>query len=150
MRKVRRSGSAIASTSRASLLFHLRPGEIAREFVPKRDIGRAWPARKFFRTERPARRRSAFSRRVNSVGSRPSMKRENICSSSARARSQLFVKAILNKTREGVVESVRKGEGSSAVTLAAGNGQPGYARGIPSAFLRFGVSVKAEAKNIPP
>src|SRR5437764_14518646 len=34
-----------------------------------------------------------------------------------RGRSQLFVKTFLNETGERVVESVRKGEGSSGATL---------------------------------
>ena len=41
-----------------------------------------------------------------------------------RARSQLFVKATLNKTREGIVESVRKGEGSSGATLGLTAARP--------------------------
>src|SRR4029077_3516964 len=98
------------------LLFHLRPGEIARKFIPKRDIGGLGQFENLsgkhtlrneggFLTESELRWISPFHETRKDF-------LEQRC-----ARSQLFVKATLNKTRKRVVESVRKGEGSSGATL---------------------------------
>src|SRR4029077_4336454 len=105
------------------LLFHFRPGEIAREFVPKRDIGGLGQLENLsgkhtlrneggFLTESELRRISPFHET-----------RKHLLEQ-YRAWSQLFVKATLNKTREGIVESVRKGEGSSGATLGLTAARP--------------------------
>ena len=99
-----------------NLFLYFRPGEIAREVVPKRNIGRLGQLENLsgkhtlsneggFLTQSEFRRISSFHEtRKHLLEQR-------------RARSQLFVKTSLNETGERVVESVRKGEGSSGATL---------------------------------
>ena len=105
------------------LLLHFRPGEIARELVPKRNVGGLGEFENFsgkhtlrneggFLTQRELRRIAPFHE------ARKHLLEQH------RARSQLFVEAALNKTGKRVVESVRKGEGSSGATLGLTAARP--------------------------
>src|SRR5205823_4804899 len=105
------------------LLLHLRPGEIARKLVPKGDVSRFGQLENLsgkhtlrneggFFTETELRRISPFHE------TRKHLLKQY------RARSQLFMETSLNKTGKGIVESVRKGEGSSGATLGLTAARP--------------------------
>ena len=76
------------------------------------------------------------------------MNRENIFSSRPALGPRLFVEAILDESGEGVV---KPWESASGVPPGPGqcNSRLAYGREIPPRFARGGVSVKAEARNLP-
>ena len=111
IRKVRRSGSvtpSISSRQHAPSLPAARNGSES-SFQSETFAGLA--SSKIFPDITPCAMKVAFSRSVNSVGSRPSMKRENICLEQRRARPELLREAILDETGERVVKTVRKARG---------------------------------------
>src|SRR5207244_10605353 len=123
------------------LLLHLRPGKIALKFVPKRDISGLGQLENLsgkhtlrneggFLTQSELRRISPFHE------ARKHLLEQH------RARSQLFVETPLNKTGERVVESVRKGKGSSGATLGLAAARPDMSEKFRRRFClrRFGKS----------
>ena len=80
IRKVRRSGSVTPSISFASCAFTFGRAKCFESPFQSETLA-GFASSKIFPDITPCAMKVAFSRRVNSVGSRPSMKRENIVSS---------------------------------------------------------------------
>ena len=146
---VRRSGSATSATSRASLRFHFWLGEVARELVPERNVGGFGKLENL--SGKDALRDEAGFFPEGELGRvEPLHEARKHFLHEAGARSELFCEAVLNETREGVVETVRERKRRPPFAMRAAAAGTDVFEKMRRPCLAAGVSVKAEPTKIPP
>ena len=129
--------------------FHLRLREMAGELFPERNVGRFGQFENLSR-EHALRDEGRFfaQRELGRIAPFHEAREHRLAASGALGPS-FSCEAVLNETGERVVKAVREGEGSAAVALRGASAVADVLEKLRGDLAR-GVSVKAEARNIPP